>query len=134
MNGAVVDTDVVSFVFKNDSRAETYASHLENRLLVVSFMTIAELERWPVRRGWSGVRRQRLERFLDDYVVVHSGRALCREWAEVSEQCRRQGRPINCGDAWIAATALYYGLPLITHNREDFAAVRGLTLISEAPH
>jgi len=26
------------------------------------------------------------------------------------------GRPIECGDAWIAATAIRYGLPLLTHN------------------
>jgi predicted nucleic acid-binding protein len=40
---------------------------------------------------------------------------------------------IEPGDAWIAATALQFGVPLVTHNRKDYAAVKGLTLISEAP-
>lgn len=42
----VVDTDVVSFVFKGDTRAKLYAPHLSGRQLVVSFMTVAELYRW----------------------------------------------------------------------------------------
>jgi hypothetical protein len=45
MNAAVVDTDVVSMLFKGDSRALHYRSHITGRLLGISFMTLAELER-----------------------------------------------------------------------------------------
>ena len=44
MTSVVVDTDVVSFLFKNDSRAQLYLPLLKNRKLLVSFMTEAELE------------------------------------------------------------------------------------------
>ncbi len=44
MSDAVVDTDVVSFLFKRDTRAQAYKRHLVGRRLVVSFMTVAELE------------------------------------------------------------------------------------------
>ncbi|GAB4543057.1 MAG: hypothetical protein Kow0063_35800 [Anaerolineae bacterium] len=33
---------VVSFLLKEDSRAKSYAPHLENRRLAISFMTVAE--------------------------------------------------------------------------------------------
>jgi len=33
-------------------------------------------------------------------------------------------------DAWIAATALQYKLPLVTHNPDDFNAVDNLEIIS----
>jgi tRNA(fMet)-specific endonuclease VapC len=49
-SAAVVDTDVVSYLFKGDSRAEAYRLHLSGRLLVVSFMTVAELQRWALER------------------------------------------------------------------------------------
>jgi tRNA(fMet)-specific endonuclease VapC len=47
----IVDTDVVSFLFKRDTRAELYRPHLSTRLLVVSFMTVAELDRWALSRN-----------------------------------------------------------------------------------
>jgi len=40
------------------------------------------------------------------------------------------GRRIECADAWIAATALLYGAPLLTHNRSHSLGVPGLSLIS----
>jgi predicted nucleic acid-binding protein len=42
------------------------------------------------------------------------------------------GVSIGNADAWIAATALDLEAPLLTHNRKDFAAVPGLTVISHA--
>ncbi len=43
MEPAVVDTDVVSYLFKGDTRAVGYEPLLAGRLRVVSFMTQAEL-------------------------------------------------------------------------------------------
>jgi len=40
-------------------------------------------------------------------------------------------RPIQTPDAWIAATALVYHVPLITHNRADYEMVENLEVISE---
>ena len=41
MTPVVVDTDVASFVFKNDSRAQRYLPHLQERQWLISFMTEA---------------------------------------------------------------------------------------------
>jgi len=46
VNAVVVDTDVVSLVFKADSRAEKYVYAVSAPDIIVSFMTEAELERW----------------------------------------------------------------------------------------
>lgn len=128
---AVVDTDVVSFLFKRDSRAERYRAHLSDRLLVVSFMSVAELDRWALARNWGESRRSALEQHLQHFVVQPFHRALCREWAEVSDHARRRGRPITTADAWIAATARLHNVPLITHNAADYAGVDGVTLVTE---
>ena len=65
MNAAIVDTDVVSMLFKGDTRALAYRPHITGRL-----------------------------------------------WAEVSFAAKRKGRPIQTADAWIAASALHYRVPL----------------------
>ncbi len=61
MAAVVVDTDVVSFLFKRDTRAEAYKPHLRGKLLTISFMTVAELDRWAIARSWGEARRQQLE-------------------------------------------------------------------------
>src|SRR6266511_777026 len=132
MASVVVDTAVVSFLFKRDSRAEWYRPHLSGKLLVLSFMTVAELDRWALERNWGRARRARMEESLQNFIVYPFDRALCLKWAEVSDRARRIGRRIECADAWIAATAVLHNITLVTHNASDYAGVDGLTVISEA--
>ncbi len=132
MASVVVDTDVMSFLFKRDSRAEWYRPHLTGKLLVLSFMTVAELDRWALARNWGQRRRARMEEYLRNFVVHPFDRALCLKWAEVSDRARRNGRRIECADAWIAAPAVMQNIPLATHNASDYAGVYGLAIISEA--
>lgn len=127
----VVDTDVVSFLFKQDTRADLYRPHLNSEMLVISFMTLAELEQWTIMARWGTKRRNDLLNYLRRYLVEPSSPQLCRLWAEVMDSGRRKGRPISVADAWIAATALHYNVPLVTNNRDDYAGVDGLKVISE---
>ena len=104
----VVDTDVLSFLFKSDTRADLYRPHLVGRRPAISFMTLAELLRWPLANGWGAGRRRRLELYVSRFVVHGYDEDLCRVWAEVTDTARRSGRAIQCADAWIAATALLH--------------------------
>ena len=88
------------------------------------------LERWPLERNWGSIRKAELERHLAHYTVLPVNRELCRKWAEISFDAGRQGRHIQTADTWVAATALYYQVPLITHNRDDYTMVRGLSVLS----
>jgi tRNA(fMet)-specific endonuclease VapC len=64
MASVVVDTDVVSFLFKRDTRAEWYRPYLLGKLLVLSFMTVAELDRWALQRNWGQTSRSKMEEYL----------------------------------------------------------------------
>jgi len=133
MNAAVVvDTDVVSFLLKGDTRAQAYRQHLQGQILALSFMTVAELYQWAYIRRWEERRLAWLEERLRSYVVVPYDAELCKRWAMISVERQRLGRPISVQDAWIAATGVRHELPLVTHNRDDFAGITGLTVISEA--
>ncbi len=57
MGTLVVDADVLSFVFKDDTRATDYRQHLVGQTVVVSFMVVAELDRWALARHWGQARR-----------------------------------------------------------------------------
>lgn len=132
MKPVVLDTDVVSFLFKNDSRAQSYLPHLRDRQWLISFMTEAELEQWALLSNWQTKRTDWLRVFLARFVVVPSSRDLVLKWAEVMVAARRAGRRLETADAWIAATANLYAAPLITHNGNDYLGVPGLQVITEA--
>ena len=119
-------------LFKGDSRAQRYRIHVTGRLIGIPFMTFAELERRQLERHWGAARKADLAQHLTKYVVLPVSRELCTKWAEVSWDARRKGRPIQTADAWIAASALYYQVPLITNNASDYEMVSGLQLFTEA--
>jgi tRNA(fMet)-specific endonuclease VapC len=127
----VLDTNVVSFLLKRHAWAARYLPHLQGHTLAVSFMTVAELYEWGMRRSWGHGTFARLETTLRSYLVIPSSRDLCWRWGEVRSQ--RRAQPIAVDDAWIAATALHTNCDLVTHNPADFQGIIGLTIITEAP-
>ncbi len=129
MDQVVVDSDVVSYMYRRDPRAREFRPYLIGQRLFISFMTLAELNLWPRRNHWGNSRREQLRVFLQRYHVYHSDESLCERWSAVVAQMRAIGRPIELGDAWIAATALDLGVPLVTNNATDFAHVEGLELL-----
>ena len=126
----LVDTDVISFVFKGHSQAAAYSAELTGKEIVVSFMTVAEIKRWALKRRWGSSRTARLNKQLGQVIVYPVDLDLCQKWAEVMMATESQGWPISPQDAWIAATALQANLPLFTNNAKDFAGVPKLTIIS----
>lgn len=127
----LLDTNIVSYLFKRDSRVALYAPHLLNRELAISLMTVAELFQWAAVRHWGDYRIQQLEQAMERYTIIPIDMPVCRVWATIRAMRSQAGMPIAPQDAWIAATALYYQLPLITHNPVDYQAIPGLTIISE---
>ena len=132
MSNVVVDTDVVSFLFKSHPIAYQYLPDLADRTPLISFITLAELDRWVLAARWGEARRKKLREYLEPFVILPYDRALCAKWAEITIAAQSCGRRIDCADAWIAATALLCDAPLITHNRGDYLGVPDLKLISHA--
>ncbi|MBA4125174.1 MAG: PIN domain-containing protein [Acidobacteria bacterium] len=128
----VVDTDIVSYIFKKDTRSELYEPHLIQVPKFISFMTFAELRRWKFQSNWSEIKNKKFEKLLSDYGVVYADEELCNLWARITINAQKKGRPIETADAWVAAAALMFDVPLITHNRKHFENVENLKIISES--
>src|SRR5260370_38529030 len=90
MKGAIVDTDVVSMLFKGDTRALAYRRHVTGRLLGISVMTLAELERWSLERGWGSKRKLELAEHASHYAMRPVSREVCVKWAEVAFAAKRR--------------------------------------------
>ena len=130
MTEIIVDTDVLSFLFKNHPIGQLYDADVAGRAAGLSFVTVAEVERWGLQYRWGSPRVHWLRLYIERFTVVPSSPDLCRKWAEVMVAAQAAGRRIETADAWIAATALLYDAPLVTHNVSDYLGVPGLKLIS----
>lgn len=130
MEASLLDTNIISYIFKKDSRAASYEPHLKGRILCLSFMTVAELFQWAVIRNWGEKRIGEMEKALQGYLIFPYDINTCRLWGRIRADCRNSGHPISPQDAWIAATARQYALPLVTHNPEDFKNVKDLEIIT----
>lgn len=132
MSLVVVDTNIVSYLYKQDTRGALYEPHLLGKETAISLMTVAELLQWAALRNWGLPRVQHLEATITTtYTILPIDFDTCRWWATVRVQRSVQGLPISPQDAWIAATALQYGVPLLTHNPDDFKHILSLYVVTE---
>ncbi len=129
MQLVLVDTNVVSFIFKQDTREALYKPHLSNKQACIAFMTVAETYRWAITAKWGQRRIDDLKQELSRYVVLPFDDETAWMWGQVRTL---KGIPVDSSDAWIAAIALRHKLPLVTHNRRHFEQIPGLVVISEA--
>src|SRR5688500_4583593 len=129
MADILLDTNIISFGIKDDSRRLLYEKHVAGNRTFIAFMTVAELYRWALNKRWGQRRIDALGEELKRHVVLPYDDALAWEWARVRSI---KGVPIDPSDGWIGATAIRYELPLVTHNRRHFEAIPGVRVISEA--
>ncbi len=137
MSGFVVlDTTIASFLHpkkRHFPERRLYEQHMQGRMLVLSFQTVAELLAWAEENRWGARQRAALDEFLSRFLIVPYDLALARAWAKVTTRTKAIGRRLESGDAWIAATALHRKAPLLTHDT-DFTGLglAGLEVICHA--
>ncbi|MEM7734855.1 MAG: PIN domain-containing protein [Deinococcota bacterium] len=127
----LVDTNILSYANNDHSLWQIYKPILESHSLYLAAQTVAELRFGALYDNWGKRRTQRLEVLISKYDVIYPNDAICSAWAEVRVLGFQQGRPIHESDAWIAATALAFSAPLVTHNVKDFDFIPDLNIISE---
>jgi predicted nucleic acid-binding protein len=127
----LLDTNVVSEWAKpqpNSSVVQWLAEQDEDRLFL-SVITLAEL-RHGVERLAAGARRERLaswinqelmDRFEDRILSVN--KAVANAWGKLMAMSEARGTRMHVMDGFLAASALEWGLALVTRNVKDFERV-----------
>ena len=134
MSVVLLDTTVASLLHPRKRGSEIlarYAVHTEKQTLTLSFQSVAELWNWAEAKEWGDEARNRLDLFIKRFLVIPYDYALAQAWARAMQSSRKEGRRLDSGDCWIAATAIHRRVPLLTHDR-DFLdlSIPGLQVIS----
>lgn len=64
------------------------------------------------------------------YTILPWNRDVSWHYGEVFRKLKKEGALIGTNDLWIAATALGYGMSIVTNNTRDFERVAGLQLFT----
>ncbi len=130
MNPYLLDTQIVSYIYNKHPFADLYSEFLvPKNLLFVALQSKAEVILGSKHRNWGPQRANDLLMSLNhDYRVVLPTDETGAIWADLMSISRKQGREFSVQDAWVAATAVSFELPLITHDN-DFLEYPGLKII-----
>ncbi len=71
---------------------------------------------------------ERTEQLLEKFEVISFTDGMTYTYARLRSDLEKLGTPIGSNDMLIAATALYCGATLVTHNTGEFSRVPGLSL------
>ena len=124
----LLDTNVVSEWTRPrpDPGVVAWLAEADEDRTFISVITVTEL-RYGIDRLAPGVRRRRLDDWLrDDLALRFEGRVLSVDAAiadvtgKIMARRDALGRPIGTMDAFIAATAEFHDLTLVTRNVADF--------------
>jgi predicted nucleic acid-binding protein len=106
----------------------------EGRPAIISFVTVAELHFGARLAGWGPGRLQRLEHELGRADTVWPGPSLADTYANLRAWCVKAGHGLGQreheADRWVAATAIWLGIPLVAHDA-IFASVKDLVLLTK---
>jgi tRNA(fMet)-specific endonuclease VapC len=119
MSTVLLDTSVVSLLHpkkKDNSIRALYEPHMQDAVLALSFQCVAELWQWAEDQNWGEKNREGMDAFIRRFLVFPYDYELSKVWARVSAQCKKEGRRLEAGDAWIIATSVHRQIPLLTHD------------------
>lgn len=121
----LLDTNVVSDIIRNPQGpvAQRVAAHEDQ--VCTSVIVAAELRFGAAKRG-SERLTVRLERVLDELVVLPFDKPADVAYAHIRLQLEAAGTPIGGNDLLIAAQALSLGYVIVTDNEREFRRTPGL--------
>jgi tRNA(fMet)-specific endonuclease VapC len=113
---------------------ESYRPLVEGRAALVSFVTVAELRYGARLAEWGPQRLRRLDRELERAETIWLRLELIASYVALRCWCVRAGHALGQkdheADRWVAATAMWLGVPVVAHEA-IFANVEGLNLLTK---
>jgi tRNA(fMet)-specific endonuclease VapC len=120
----LLDTVIVAAYF---NREAAIREKLKDITVYVSSITVGELYFGAYNSQQVTSNVKQIEDFIDINTILPCDEITSDHYGQVKNLLRAKGRPIPENDIWIAATALQYGLTVITRDTH-FREVDGLPI------
>ena len=124
----LVDTDYVADYLKGYKAATTVLEKLVTEGIGISIITFAEVYEGIYYGHHRIQHEQGFRRFMTTTPLLSITRSIARQFALIRGDLRAKGLLIPDPDLYIAATAIYHHLTLVTRNRKDYERIPTLNL------
>lgn len=121
---AVVDSDVLIDVLRQQEKAKTFIEKITKDDNVVCISALTEAEVLSGKECRDNIKREKTEGLLSSLQVVDVTQSIARKGAEL-----RREHEVSLHDAIIAATAIELKATLHSRNSSDFKKIHDLKLI-----
>jgi len=129
MSGFLLDTNCISELVRSkpEPRVLHWMDAADEALLYLSVLTIGE-----IRKGVAGVPQSKRRTLLESWLelelqtrfagkILPVDAAVADRWGWLAAEAKRKGKALSTIDGLLAATALHYGLTIVSRNVSDFA-------------
>jgi tRNA(fMet)-specific endonuclease VapC len=125
----LLDTNVCIYFMKNTypRLTQRLLSHGPSELLISS-LTVLELEYGAEKSNWGDRTRQKMALFLAPFTILPFETNDALSAARIRAYLERHGIIIGACDIQIAAQGLSRGLTVVTHNTGEFSRIPELKL------
>ncbi|MGB2606587.1 MAG: type II toxin-antitoxin system VapC family toxin [Candidatus Sulfotelmatobacter sp.] len=130
----LLDTNAVSEWVKPhpDPGFLRWTDSVDEDRVFLSVISLAEV-RYGIERMAPGLRRRRLEEWLQHELplrfesrILPVDAGIADAWGKVASRSVAVGRPMSAMDAFLAATAEFHHLTLVTRNVSDFPLLKAI--------
>jgi tRNA(fMet)-specific endonuclease VapC len=129
MNRALIDTDILSYYFKGDTKV---VANFQKYLAKYEIIEISLITYYEIMSGllYKNALKQ-LEIFNDfvsENIVIAATEESCKISSEIYSKLRNNGELIDDIDLLIAGIAIENEMTLVTNNTNHFGRISGLNL------
>jgi tRNA(fMet)-specific endonuclease VapC len=125
----IADTNVLSYMFRRSYLGQEYLDLVGNSSIGITGPCIAEIYRGAALGNWGYRKRAEMAEFLGRFGYVPEMPVIAELCGNLHARREIIGRRMEWPDAWAAASALWYDVPLVTHDR-DLEAIPGLRIVT----
>lgn len=124
----ILDTSFLIDVMNGDRSALAKVDEIETNGIeqVVPAMTLQELYIGVGASDLPKEERRKIELVVETRPIISTSEEIARKAGKIDGQLRKEGRPVNIGDATIGATGIVRDESVLTGDRDHFERIPAL--------
>jgi len=119
----ILDTNIIIELFKRNVETEKLLKNIDEEEFAISIITSMELYYGAIDKR----ELNKIKKFLKSFNLLTINEEISKIALDLIEKYSKS-HGLSIPDALIAATSLYYEVPLLTYNKKDFRYIEGLEL------